>query len=361
MMRSFEHTKTETSLEALLTPIGLRRFVRDYWQQASLYVPGGGRSLALLYDTNTLFQALAAPAPGRGPDLGLNVILNQPDGSICKENVCGGQIEELLAAGISVQIQLLEARVPHLLRLCENFADELAVPTVPCACVFLSCNRSGYAGWHYDAADVFAIQIEGEKTWHHGATSSDPCARACALPTADQRKNDFAGLFDHEPRTTRLRPGDMLYLPAGTWHRAEAHGYSAHVSISISTPTVRAMMEHAAWRHLGDEEAWRRFPSSSRQDESKEAVRTRMMTFFEQRLCEFRAAIGATSAADLADAWRRGSKREFVVLAGTGHSANEEWMDRTSRMVRDEGRRPDRVSPRSEPGARTATGDRHGE
>jgi bifunctional lysine-specific demethylase and histidyl-hydroxylase NO66 len=81
---------------------------------------------------------------------------------------------------------------------------------------------------HFDDVDVYILQVEGRKRWR-----LYPPLPGHALPRYSSR--DFveaevgACMLD-----TILEPGDMLYLPRGTIHQAEAlpSEHSMHLTVS---------------------------------------------------------------------------------------------------------------------------------
>jgi hypothetical protein len=79
-------------------------------------------------------------------------------------------------------------------------------------------------GAHFDNADVFALQVEGTKTWHLWDIPEGVAWQATQTLPADADP-------DH---VLELRPGDGLYIPAGTGHRAFAGPQgSLHLSITV--------------------------------------------------------------------------------------------------------------------------------
>ena len=119
--------------------------------------------------------------------------------------------------------------------------------------------------WHHDCTHVLALQIRGSKRWWLGRT---PVAfppfhqQADALEAGRHDLLARLGLRYELPRDddadeVELVPGDMLYVPPGMWHRAEARGESTHLSILVRPLTfgrvVRAAMTGAALRN----QTWR--------------------------------------------------------------------------------------------------------
>ncbi len=87
---------------------------------------------------------------------------------------------------------------------------------------------------HFDTHEVFALHIEGEKTWRVYQGRTD---RPIAHPGFRELTQDFhaqnrgAVLFE-----ATLRPGDVLYIPRGYYHDALADSASVHLACGVTYP-----------------------------------------------------------------------------------------------------------------------------
>lgn len=93
-----------------------------------------------------------------------------------------------------------------------------------------SCKGKATFTPHIDTTDLFVVHVEGEKRWTlDGYTVS---------PTSYRDET----LFSKIDKTTReeviLRPGDVLYIPAGAWHDTAAITNNS-LSINISIHSKR--------------------------------------------------------------------------------------------------------------------------
>jgi len=92
---------------------------------------------------------------------------------------------------------------------------------------FFSTKREPMLPWHRDPSDNLAIQISGEKRWLIGG----------AMPRTDTAKQVHR-LYG-EIEDVCLAPGDVLYVPFGWAHQAEAVSTTSyHISLAVQTPTV---------------------------------------------------------------------------------------------------------------------------
>jgi lysine-specific demethylase/histidyl-hydroxylase NO66 len=125
------------------------------------------------------------------------------------------------------------ASLAHTIEVELNFATKVnAYVTPPESQGFLA---------HYDEHDVLILQIQGSKIWHlyNGAD----------VPPHEMRRRepvDLAGL--PLPTDMRLEAGDVLYLPRGRVHAAEATSEpSVHLTVGIHAPTLLALVTRALY------------------------------------------------------------------------------------------------------------------
>ena len=120
-----------------------------------------------------------------------------------------------LARGATVVGQSLHRTRTDVGRWVASLADEISHPVQ--ANAYLTPPGATGLAPHADAHDVVVVQVAGRKSWH------------------------VDGLGDLE-----LRDGDVLYVPAGTTHRATSlDEVSLHLTIGVLAVTRRAVVERA--------------------------------------------------------------------------------------------------------------------
>ncbi len=82
--------------------------------------------------------------------------------------------------------------------------------------------------WHYDAEDVFIIQTAGEKEYSLRKNTVNPWPLEETLPADMRYEREQMPLM-----RVLLRAGDLLYIPCGWWHKAEAGGKEMRGSVPI--------------------------------------------------------------------------------------------------------------------------------
>jgi ribosomal protein L16 Arg81 hydroxylase len=97
-----------------------------------------------------------------------------------------------------------------------------------------SKRRPGFAA-HFDTHDVYAVHVEGTKTWHiYEGRAVDPIAHPMFKSLGREHHEKAKGklLMD-----VKMAPGDLLYLPRGQYHDALAdQGGAVHIAFGVTYP-----------------------------------------------------------------------------------------------------------------------------
>jgi 50S ribosomal protein L16 3-hydroxylase len=143
------------------------------------------------------------------------------------------QASEGFLNGRTVLIRHAEKFHPVLDQIGFSVQQEFSAP-VDIQIYATPANEEGF-GWHFDKEDVFAIQTAGIKEFSLCANSVYPDVRTMDMP----ERLEFNRETSPEIRCT-LRAGDILYIPAGYWHRARAVSNSIHMSIGIMVSDINS-------------------------------------------------------------------------------------------------------------------------
>lgn len=254
-------------LESRLTGLGREEFARDVWgRTASLtrgasdfsdvFSPSAVDELVSRRGLRTPFLRVAkdgATLPSSSFTAPAGV------GATVADQLDDTALWRAFADGATLVLQALHRTWEPVAELVSGLSTELGHPVQANAYVTPPQNRGFDA--HYDVHDVFVLQIEGAKRWMiHEPVLPDPLRDQ---PWTDHRAAVADRAAHGTPRLdTMLRPGDVLYLPRGWLHSAQAQGeVSIHLTLGVHAWTRFALAEHltrAALAALGDDPSMRR-------------------------------------------------------------------------------------------------------
>lgn len=123
--------------------------------------------------------------------------------------------------------------------------------------------------WHYDFQDNYTIQLSGVKRWTlQQGTIVDPlrgCTPHYDSPGAVESQLKAAYLFDRKfvfgkptvpttatgnERSVLMKPGDVLYFPAGMWHKVETVEPGVSINISLMATNYATLVSQALCHFL---------------------------------------------------------------------------------------------------------------
>ena len=229
------------SLAWLLEPLPVETFLDEIWGATDYHIKRGCAGY---------FDGLL-PGPSAGEQL-LELFSREPsevhlvrgDEKHGSDRLADGSLDLVrvrndFADGYTIVLDNVEqyaraiASLAHTIEVELNFATKVnAYVTPPGSQGFLA---------HYDEHDVLILQIQGSKVWHlyNGAD----------VPPHEMRRREpvaMAGL--PLPTDVRLEAGDVLYLPRGRVHAAEATSEpSVHLTVGIHAPTLLALVTRALY------------------------------------------------------------------------------------------------------------------
>jgi hypothetical protein len=259
-------TEPPISFRNLLAPIAPDDFFARIYGREPLHIPGPPDKFAGLFgwdafnglinkttlwsdNTMKLVQGgrnLTADEyckPGRNRD-GAQVM--RPDFEV---------VSQLMEQGATVILDLVDRLDPGLAAVATALG--VATGTRTSCNVYCSFAQKPAFNSHFDTMDVFALQIEGTKTWnvYEGRFEHPVNALGYEYSSFGQDHHDQAkGNVLHQVEMT---PGDLLYVPRGQYHDALADSdASLHASFGLTratgldfiATTLRSLSDVAAFR-----------------------------------------------------------------------------------------------------------------
>jgi ribosomal protein L16 Arg81 hydroxylase len=205
-------------LRRWLSPAPLEDFLRADLGRAPLARPGAARDVLEWFDWPVLDQLLEARCPP--PDVLVATrgrLVDTPEPRSLTE------ARQIMAREQGVVIRRAERHEPRLAQLARAFADDL--PGRVQVQVYATPAGTQAFGWHFDAEDVFIVQVVGTKDYY---MRQNTVARSADVSGAEFElvRRETSPLL-----VARLIPGDWLYIPARWWHLV--HSVEDALSISI--------------------------------------------------------------------------------------------------------------------------------
>ncbi|MFD6415916.1 cupin domain-containing protein [Streptomyces sp. NPDC060194] len=235
-----------------LTDLPPDAFARDVWSRTALLTPSRGDDFADLFSAAAVDE-LVSRRGLRTPFL--RVAKNGatlPESSFTAPAGVGATVADQLddtalwrhfADGATLVLQALHRTWEPVADLCAGLSTELGHPVQANAYVTPPQNR-GFDD-HYDVHDVFVLQVTGTKRWIvHEPVLVDPLRDQ---PWTDRRDAVTEAAGRAPFLDTVLTPGDVLYLPRGWLHAAEAQGeVSVHLTLGVHAWTRHELAEQLA-------------------------------------------------------------------------------------------------------------------
>jgi ribosomal protein L16 Arg81 hydroxylase len=126
-----------------------------------------------------------------------------------------------------------------------------------------SRRRPGFAA-HFDTHDVYAVHVEGTKTWYvYEGRADDPIAHPMFRSYGREHHERAKGELLME---VHMEPGDILYLPRGQYHDALAdEGGAVHVAFGVTYPIGVDVLSYLYERMIAEPAFRANLPRASEQ------------------------------------------------------------------------------------------------
>jgi 50S ribosomal protein L16 3-hydroxylase len=297
----------QTALERLLAPMAPSAFLAEHWERAPAFVRGGPAKFDGLFDRDRFARAIVAGA-GASPYFRLSAIVGS-----ARENpltlastvpVEPEEVEELVESGVTICVNSIDAGDPDLAAFAAEVKEELCF----LGSVWFNCYLSGPgsgADLHIDQRVTTTLQLAGRKRWRYGA------APAFEWPPSNAQLQDdgtpmwmspwagdeeWSALEPPDPSELRevvLEPGDLLYMPAGTWHDAKGIEESLALNLSFGPITFVTYLAQLLEPLMLHNPRWRGSPPPALATELEEGVLPASVAeYVGKRLKELEEALG---------------------------------------------------------------------
>ena len=307
---------SRSALAWLLDPVAPAVFVTEFWQQRPLHIRGSTGKFAGLFGLGALREAL-----DRAGEAGVSVRLSgdhQGDGGGAAAHllVDGAEVAAHLRGGTSVCVDPIDRVNPTLAALGRQLKRELGhAGPVNVKCYY---STPGYGfNTHFDAHVVTTLQIEGRKRWRFSSEPGVPfptdnaflddsgAVRYIGRPPSSLASWEVPQVDAHQHGEVVLEPGDVLCLPAGTWHGAKADGdHSLALNFSFPPADPLPLITAILRDRLRQLPNWRAGIPLAQPDPGGD-MPTSVTGYLSDRVQELHAALDSLVAdPELAQRWR---------------------------------------------------------
>ncbi len=231
------------TLSDILHPLPREKFITEFLGRQPIHVPGKPDKFSGVMSWPKLNELLELDIWTQSS---LKLFLDRrpvPVEAYCQAKIgrnhqhvvapVAAKVRELIGRGASVVLDEVETLNPGLRALARILEIEMSAAVgMNLYCSFRE--RQAFAS-HYDNHDVWVCHVEGEKLWRIYENQAEfpiehPSFKGVPQAQFDQAKGKVA-------YELVLKPGDLLYLPRGTFHDALAVSDSCiHLSVNVTRP-----------------------------------------------------------------------------------------------------------------------------
>lgn len=282
------------TLADLLAPMTVDHFMAEHHDRAPLVIRGTPEKFAAVLDwaginrlldmthiwTETSLKLVLDSVPV--PAAQYSVKATSRDGAPVLQPVAA-RVQEWVRRGASVVMNDVDSLTPGL----------AAISTALEGAGFGKAQANIYISWqshkafqaHYDTHDVWAVQVEGEKSWNVWEGRAEwPIAHPLFRSQPQDHHERAKGALREK---VLLRKGDILYLPRGWYHDALAEApASVHVAYGVHAPLGMDVLNILMERALYDAEFRKPLPHQDGSAAARHAL-TQRAALLGQRLQDF--------------------------------------------------------------------------
>lgn len=315
---TMEQSAVSGKLADLLSPVDPEVFFNRYWNKKALYIKGHPTKLAGLFDRDAFMRAAHSCAD-------LKVGYTDENGWPAHFNVRPDQIPEMLAKGKTVCASVVDPGEPRLTAFLNEYRKSFRVAGRFFFNSYLSPHGAGF-GLHLDHHPVSILQLDGQKRWWY---SSEPGLKQVLSNVSFPAGRDALKL----PWVTVERPaedslcevvlnaGDVLYLPKGCWHRAQAIGHSLGLTLAMESVSLLDLIQAALLPKFNTVAFRDALPGYPLADQTQE-MPSELEELFASGLQEVRRLIEDFSPSELYASWMQvGNQTHNAKLRVTHHSS----------------------------------------
>ncbi|MDT0593319.1 JmjC domain-containing protein [Glaciecola petra] len=144
-------------------------------------------------------------------------------------------LREQIISGQTLEIDNLQEVDPAIRGFCDSCSDDFNTEVNINA--YVSHPSAQGFNLHYDFQDVFILQTEGIKRWYiYEPSELWPCEEKLFEATESGNASPYLDI--------ELKPGDVLYIPRGHWHKAIAVEPCIHLTVTVPYTSGADVLTH---------------------------------------------------------------------------------------------------------------------
>lgn len=227
-------------LEELIKPVLCEDFASDFFSRVPLSVPGTPFKFNHTFSWEALSESLLAGKEIQNPEYMIRAVFTRGEATGSSRRMIAAyydQLAELLQSGATICITNIHLADQYLREWAEAIRSQMRFTGNVGVNCYISPDGSGFP-IHFDARVATTLQIAGSKRWTFSTESAKYWPAHNALyrngrVEAMGKDLDNPGKLppDMNFKEVTLNPGDLLSLPAGTWHSAQAVGHSLALNL----------------------------------------------------------------------------------------------------------------------------------
>ncbi|MDX1487178.1 MAG: cupin domain-containing protein [Acidiferrobacterales bacterium] len=245
-------TEPHMTFRTLLQPMTADEFFTHAYGKLAVHIPGHPQKFADIFSWEEFNRLLNQST--LWSERSMKMVLNGDDlepKEFCRPGRTreGNQamlpdpkrVTVYLQQGATLVLDLVERLSPRIAALAASL--EMVLGNLAACNVYCSWHaRQGFSS-HFDGTDVFALHIEGEKTWRlYEGRFQDP-VHGSGFEYAGLPPEQHASARGKLLKEVRMKPGDVLYIPRGQYHDAIAGSEaSLHLTFGLVPRTGHDFM-----------------------------------------------------------------------------------------------------------------------